>query len=200
MTDAQTLDDRRRFKELWKELLYARLLPPLVIVLVASIVLAMLGSDAETREGAFYMLLTCGLLAPVSPAIAKRGRWASPWVFVACVTAFMSSGLAVVALGSPVADAVVAVGSVFAAAGLAEGLIERSIATTYCGLLGGGAGGGALGTLAVVLNRMPPREVKVMSMAVILIGGQLTVGLSLALGRYIRDLPKRKVDPGAGEG
>ena len=28
----------------------------------------------------------------------------------------------------------------------------------------------------------------------------LGIGLSLALGRWIRDLPKRKVDPGAGEG
>ncbi len=85
-----------------------------------------------------------------------------------------------------------------AAAGLAEGLLARSLATAYSGLLGGGILGGCTG-LAVRSQRriVPPVEADDEFFLYFLItftGVALGIGLSLALGRWIRDLPKRKAE------
>jgi len=81
-----------------------------------------------------------------------------------------------------------------AAVGLVEGLYERSIATTYCGLLGGALSGAAGPILPRVIGASGGDPIG-QALLAFLIGatvGNVGIGLSLALGRYIRDLPKRR--------
>jgi len=80
------------------------------------------------------------------------------------------------------------------AVGLVEGIYERSIATIYCGLLGGAISGVAGPILPHVVGASAgdPIGQALLAFPVGATVGNIGIGLSLALGRYIRDLPKRR--------
>jgi len=89
-----------------------------------------------------------------------------------------------------------------AAVGTIEGMFERSIATTQSGLLGGAASGALAGLIwSALITRFPPAygggrsltetAVWLVSFAAAFVVTHLGIGSSLALGRYIRDWPKR---------
>ncbi len=207
MTDTPHIDDRRRFKELWQELLFAR-------VLVAAIVggleagLFLVTAPVLSQEKWYWWAVGClpVVTMAIPSAIAKKGWTVYP--LAACTVLF---GLAATWIGAGLAgieELPVAViwGVPSASLGLAEGLLDRSVATAYCGLLGGALFGAAA---AIGVQRMTQlvaasyigdpaasewigSALTVGSSVGTLVGAHVGIGLSLALGRYIRDLSKRK--------
>jgi hypothetical protein len=191
------LDDRRRFRSLWKELLFARALAAAIAGAHFEILMLMrlpgLSIQMDMPVFAFFVALPS--------AVAKRG-WKVLPITVALVTC--AGAVVYVALGYPhvgkglsarLLDRAI-LAAVFAAVGVAEGLLERSIATTWCGLFGGALSGVASAECWFWgLNRWQPEflslDPRVLFMAASLAIAHLGVGLSLALGRWIRDIPKR---------
>lgn len=226
MPGAVQIDDRRRFGELWKELLFARVGAALAatwglaaafhaVMLVEDIFgfavpwigYGLLGWLVTFALGSGYVL---SLAAPT--VIAKRGRRA---LVVAVAAVLVSYVIAVVTMHTDVAADVRAssagyiyawpgvtgplLGVIGAALGVAEGHLERSVATIYFGLAGGAVAGGVAGTLTVGVwssATLAGREPGY-SATLFLIGPvaatalHLGIGLSLAAGRYVRDLPGR---------
>ncbi len=191
MTDTPHIDDRRRFKELWQELLFARIL-------------------AAAAVGGFFQMMVAGprlpymfaqfvgvaLIAAAPSALASRS-----WAILLSASAVAYAGLIVVTFGSD-ADQIATFATVGAAVGVVEGLADRSIATACTGLTGG-ALAWALGGLASFqlhywLVHLPDEKgwgaSQMFPGMIVVVLGHLGIGLSLALGRYIRDLPKRKQD------
>ncbi len=199
MTDAPHIDDRRRFKELWKELLLARVAVPLAIVIPLTGIMV-IGRWANSVSLIVLPLIASAVFLLVFPTVvAKRGKD----VHTAVAAGGIGAGLiALVALAclqlfkeEPISLPVL-VYCMGAGMGFAEGWLERSVATTYVGLIGGTlAGAAAVRALAPVFEQ--PNALAVVGLsalaAVVL---HLGIGLSLALGRWIRDLPKRKAGGG----
>jgi len=205
MNDAPQIDDRRRFKELWKELVFARF----CAAVVAALPWAYLAPFPFFRDSwlRHVVAVVYSLAALALPSWAsKRGKVVVPLVAGAAFGAALIPYYVVPLLDTRpgVDDGYALVFTICAAMGLAEGLLERSVATTWCGLVGGALSGWLAGALlesfAPVLVSWP-WDYTVM-MGATLGALHLGIGLSLALGRYIRDLPKRKaqVDPAGGEG
>jgi len=99
MTDAPQIDDRRRFKELWKELLFARFLVGLaaggVILLLHEAALGLVVRYYGSRiypgslrdvAAAVKVVVPCAIIAIFSPfaaapsAVAKRGKRVLPLI------------------------------------------------------------------------------------------------------------------------
>jgi len=191
------VDDRRRFKELWKELLFARLLVGGACGAVGCVLIVLLERYSPACSYAVVML---AFAAP--SAVALRGRASGPLVALAVG---LSLGLMAV-VGQHVAfgrDETPLFATVVAAMGVTEGLRCRSLATVSAGIVGGAASGvlgwrvgfwvgfHLLGESAFTWAL--PGAAAVASV-------HLGLGVSLALGRWVRDLPKRKADPGGAEG
>ncbi len=216
MTDATIVDDRRRFRELWKELAartIAALLAGAAVLLLHDaaihLVVEYYGSrlgplmwkDIEALRSTLGFVVPCILIATMSPVYAlpsvvvKQGRTVFP-----VVALFVAAGLTVGTLAGVYGRATLPgslLGVVGAALGLAEGMLERSTATIYSGLMGGAFMGALLGaghrayldSLAGQAATFAPR---LLASCLLLAGLHLSIGLSLALGRWIRDLPKRE--------
>jgi len=198
MTDH--IDDRRRFKELWKELLIARLA---VGILQGCAVGWIVVWAADARLGVAFLAVVfvgCAGILAASSAVAKRGRAVFPLVAGGVLLSQATSIGGCIAAGAFAEALLLAVcGAVVAAIGTLEGLFERSLATVYCGLLGGAA----VGALApVALMRLPWPDIFEVAewravLTVVLFFACLVpicnvgIGLSLALGRLVRDLPRR---------
>ena len=199
MTGAPQIDDRRRFRELWKELVFARVAPgPVQGCAMVGIVYLLL--EAAGRFGLACLpvlfIAWAGILA-ASSAVAKRGRFVFPRVAGGVLLSQVASVAGLFAVEASDEAGLVAVCAATAAAiGAIEGLLERSLATLYCGLLGG-ALVGALTPLALVQLLWGPSAVRELSFFFLFFAClvpicNVGIGLSLALGRWIRDLPKRK--------
>jgi hypothetical protein len=193
------LDDRRRLKSLWAELLFARI--PAVFLA------AMLSGNADLLYLGWPNLMGVAFFAfsaAIPSMVVKRGWFVLPLAAAGAAGA----GLLVVAVHNVVpmdrdlqGRAVLV--AVFAAVGVVEGQLERSIATTMCGLMGGALSGALANEWWRWRPRWPwdsgpvrwssiddylyfyPRIVMVLAIA------HLGLGLSLALGRWVRDIPKR---------
>ncbi len=152
---------------------------------------------APSLRPAFAMVV---MLAFASAA-AKKGLWVVP-ACAAAAAASLGAGIGggrLLGGGGP--GLVMGVALVGAGVGLAEGLFERSVATIYAGLLGGALSGAAVGFVVqwayVTCEAGYGGAVAAghcMQFALLHVG----VGLSLAAGRYIRDLPKERGPAPAG--
>ena len=202
MTDAHEIDDRRRLGDL-ADFILIRVLVTCVPAFVVGPILWRARSITGMRRWqftilAFLMIIVLG----VPSALSKRGARSWLAVFGASLLGAAAATIGGAAFGeSDVGRLCIALGAVGAALGTAEGLMERSIATTYAGLMGGLAAGSVAAALVRAMRetlwywRYPGDDWGlfwlVLSMAFII---QFGVALSLALGRWIRDLPKRKPD------
>ncbi len=223
MTDAPQIDDGRRFKELRYELLTARLAIPCVVgyVIVNEYTIHLIGAGGFVGGGA---LAAAALAAP--SAVAKRGWYVFPIVAGAAFAAFLCAYFGAKLLGVSYDGSSQEAALLFflklicvpmvAAVGLAEGQLERSLATTFSGMLGGALSGGAVAAMIYGMIELGFRSVDGPSLLTVMVVviiiftlpalscavAHVGIGLSLALGRYLRDLPKRKaaVDSDATEG
>jgi len=204
MNDAPLIDDRRRFRELWKELVFARLLTPAACALA----ILMLGwTDRYAHRNAlhsmagflahlYWPLVMVMLVAP--SVVAKRGKTAAMTVALLAAVGCGVAHCVFVTLVWPhwhFINWLLLIGVPIAAVGLAEGWLERSVATTCCGLLGGALVGGVVGKLLRLYSYGLAGVTNTVFFAAVVVGSitalHLGIGLSLALGRWIRDLPKR---------
>jgi len=218
MNDAPHINDRRRFKELWRELVARSLcafivawLPGLIFWAVVHVRLwagATTGGSNDLWRALSAMLFALSLAAP--SAVAKRGKGVFPLVLVAALV-----GYAAAWFGAELTGVTDTHGGVFvppivlthrptlvetaatfcAAVGLVEGIYEGSVATALAGLFGGALTGASVvrGWAAPywLTGLLDDGNVRFVTIVVLL---HLGIGLSLALGRWIRDLPKRKQD------
>jgi len=220
MTDAPQIDDRRRFKELWKELLFARFLVGLaaggVILLLHEAALGLVVRYYGSRiypgslrdvAAAVKVVVPCAIIAIFSPfaaapsAVAKRGKRVLPLIALS-VAVGQTIGTLASGWGSEAVPGAL-FGVVGAALGLAEGTLERSVAAIYSGLLGGALIGAILGMgHRAYLNSLAGTALgpRLLAACLLLAALHVGIGLSLALGRWIRDLPKRKSEQGQGDG
>ena len=209
MAGGPPIDDRRRFKQLWKELLLARVgisagLFPVMMFLLPMIAAALSAPGRDTAG--FLMILVqvlCSCLAMPSLATHRPGGISG--------AVGMASYLAVIpaiyfsATGAGVhLELWMIFGIAGGTLGTIEGLCERAIATTCAGTLGGILTGAMAGRCAMAMlpGGEPGPSLGAFGAAVVsapLL--QVGIGLSLALGRWIRDWPKPKagVDPRGGE-
>ncbi len=215
MTDAPQIDDCRRFKELWKELCLARVICGAAAALISAVIYWQL-RWLPARLGAFGswlpFILSCVFLALPSAA-AKRGKLVIPLVSAAAlgahIVAYYGHMLAGITDASTTPQGVVVeivalslvtnLAMIGAGIGVVEGQLERSLATTFAGLTGGILCGGLAGWLRSWIMRMPSFELQgfereVWSAVVLVLCLHVGIGLSLAVGRWIRDLPKGKQD------
>ena len=195
MTDP--IDDRRRFRELWKELVFARVAAGFVSGSAVALVVAphylVQRRAADALETVVVFTLFAVFVAAAPSGIAKRGAGSfvlvSAAVLAGVLCAYAGSWMAGRAGPGPVA----VLASLGAAIGLSEGLAEKSIATTYCGLLGGTATGAILGLVVAAWAIVSAEgEFSLLGVGSAFAVLQVAIGLSLALGRWIRDRPRRK--------
>ncbi len=219
MSGIPPIDDRRRFKELWKELLFARMLGSAAAALPLAIggywSIAMLNYLLTAQERIGYRV--CGIAVSVvglalPSCIARRG-WRIGMMAAGSVAATILFCTGIKDLVPGVYDRafIITLATAGAALGTVEGMHDGALDTLWCGLLGGAASGAlSAGALTVLMldfhNWLPGPGCYVASIVGWLLNMwasaavlHLGIGLSLALGRYIRDLPKLKagVDPGA---
>jgi len=200
MTDAPQIDDRRRFKELWRELVVARVGVAGLAGALSAVILYY-GEYGTSDFGLLLMFISLSLPS----AAAKRGFIVLPMVCAAIAASFIAVfvvtfrpvGFIVPVFGPPVH---IYVPVVAASTGLAECLLERPWYAGATAIVGGPmflAPGLAIGLLAqlIVGQRVP-----VLFFMALMISCHVGIGLSLALGRWIRDLPKRRIPPGEGDG
>ncbi len=140
MNDTPQIDDRRRFKELWKELLYARFLAALLAGVVALL------CDGVASPGDQIAALVCFALPSL---VARRG-----WDLLPMLAATFVCAVAAVAVAERHGlarpwDLSVSVAIFGCALGLAEGLHDGSIAAMLSGGLGVGMLGAVGGRLAL---------------------------------------------------
>ena len=207
------MDDGRRFRELWKELVYARCLASILAVVpvwfgysgLTTLCLHIMTTRELVglrAEGVVFM--SVGVALPIH--FVRKG-WRVYLVAVASAMAALLFSMGVCYLLPETEEGGLAVplltmATVGAALGTVEGLSERSVATLWAGLLGGAAAGTL--SVGVHLGFFVPYEafaeegpmwvliiILVLNMWASVVTLQLGIGLSLALGRYIRDLPKR---------
>jgi len=200
MNDASQIDDRRRFKVLWKEMVFARIIPAALAAGPTVPALRLFGVYAGGPENHILASSILAGLIALPCVAAKRGKLVLPTTWAA-VAAGM--GLLILLEELSVSDVwtpMPAYATAAVALGVVEGILERSAATVYCGLMCGLL----TGTLAGYVW-WPPfsggwGDTAAFCFSAVML--HLGIGLSLALGRWIRDLPKRKagVDPAAGEG
>ena len=199
VSDAPQIDDRRRFSDWRKEFLFARVLAPVAAGTAAwgahRGLLAIFSFFTRSYAYTCFGVLIVGLSLPVM--VAKRGKSVFP----------LAAGLALVSFacawtgshffynGAPEPELVM--GAIVAGIGLAEGCSERSVATMWCGLIGGcffgAAFAGCFSTVCYLhmniftfdLYYWPDTAFGFMMV-------HWGLFISLALGRWIRDLPKRK--------
>ena len=185
------LDDRRRFKSLWRELLYARVLAAMAAGALGETLITPLDPPGLVNLVArsFFMALPSAVAKKgwkVLPLTAALTASAALVVYAVEVCFEVDSGL--ISRGYPVA--------IFTAVGVAEGLFERSIATTWCGMIGGALSGAVMDEWVNWFQWHPlleflPFDRGVLPEASSSAIAYLGVGLSLALGRWVRDIPKR---------
>jgi len=197
MTEHARPDDRRRFDDLGKEMVIARMLAPLLTVLF----LAIIGGLAkETRSGLVALVFSLGCIAaPAIPSVAaKRGLIVLPAVCGAVVAAMLATrtGIEQAAPVSSVMESRAIFGVIGATVGLIEGMLERSIATIYCGLIGGGFVGAVVGAAFSLAENMGNNMLLLTFIVIGFVTIEEGIAFSLAIGRRIRDLPKR-TQPGA---
>jgi len=201
MNDAPQIDDRRRFKALWKELVFARILAAGVAGLVLGCLPGNLGP---------WWLVAAAVLMAAPSAIAKRGHIVLP----AVAAAIGAATIAYVMVPEPVDETGMSDGYInieqeyatvlliwAAAIGVVEGNLERSLATILSGTLGGMATGLVFLPATILWTRRftggsgpwPQWAASfAFYFALASVFTHLSIGLSLALGRWIRDLPKRE--------
>ena len=219
--NARGIIDRRRFPDFRSELIYARILAASVAGAVAMLVtwlysavfmaIAFRSMSGGPGPAMFLLLLPVVLVAPASLAapssVAKRGRIVFLLTMLAIIGAHVATYLGIYFTGVQMTmrNQGALLGVTGAAIGVTEGIFEKSVATTYAGLLGGAFGSAITG---MVLSKV---------IAPLLIGGgggvfsgivtiwffttvqyvgiHLCVGVSLALGRRLRDLPQQRTSP-----
>jgi hypothetical protein len=120
---------RRRFKELWKEMLLGRILPGIAAGLAFLYCAHCYGLRIES-----FWLVTA-LLVP--SLLARRGWSSVPTMLAAAGVAFMAAWGSRWLLMFHTLDTWQVIGISAAAVGLAEGVIERSVAVAVLGMLGG---------------------------------------------------------------
>ena len=143
MTDAPQVDDRRRFKALWKELLLARLL----VALLAGV--AALLCEGVACPGSQITVLLC---LAVPSLVARRG-WGLPPLLAAAFACAV--GALIVAERHGLArtwDLSVSVAIFGCALGLAEGIHDGSLTAVLSGGLGTGTAGAIAGRFALYLR------------------------------------------------
>ena len=200
MSETPLIDDRRRFRELWKELLFARLCVSLLLspVILSGIdmlsyfdsVASGYGWRAEWWDWSVVIML--GFTVGLPSLAAKKGGVVFPVVGFGAILALSPAWVFQTTRSAPMLTPCVVLGLVGTGAGLVEGRLERSLATMWCGLLGG-ALSGILGGLIVsggaVYSDGQCRP------GILSAGGpialHLGIGFSLALGRWVRDWPRR---------
>ena len=204
VTDTPQIDDHRRFKELWKELVFARLATAAGLGLVCGVVLLWVGFAESIPTLVLIMLMLA-----VPSAAATRGALVVPAIMAAVLSGWYVMQLGhwlfgmtwqaavsgpgyesvseVLAPISPIESSAV----VASAIGVVEGLFRRSTATIFGGLLGGMASGAAAGALQPGVGGMGELTKAFLLPLLLFVTIHLGIGLSLALGRWIRDLPKR---------
>jgi len=201
--DAPQIDDRRRFKELRGELLWCRALivPVEFVGLIAALIFAAVVTDAGTcfnsmmSDLAFLITgtIACAPVLALPTLAAKRGSGPFLLAALAMAAAGVAGTLGCRAVGAdPDAWFLMMFGVSAAAAGLVEGIFERSVATTFCGMVGGAAGGVAGPMVCRALMGGTYLDLGIILFVVGALSGNLAIGLSLALGRWMRDLPKKK--------
>ena len=185
------IDDRRRFKELWKELLLARTAAAFAAgALAKATVIGLIALKPGVNILSCLVIVVDALAAALPTAVAKRGYRVFP---IAAIAVGLGYTFHYAIPDSVVADisfrqtVTVIVIVPFTALGVVEGLLERSIATTLAGMLGGAIAGA---THMAIL--WPGPKNPFVGMAVMSMHLHLSIGLSLALGRWIRDLPRRR--------
>jgi len=197
MNDAPRIDDCRRFKELWKELV-ARAVVALVGGLAASV---FFGLSANARIEAGFV----GSLVIAAPSLMVRRGWsvvAVPAATIITSTAIIRWGDSLLFPDAPdswVVWSTLYFATVWAAVGTVEGVLDGSIASIYSGLLAGPLLGVASHNTGLLLSGTEHgfHDTSFVCCAVV---KHLGIGLSLALGRWIRDLPKRKAQQFEGDG
>ena len=191
MTDAPQIDDRRRFKRLWTVLVFARALAGLLAGVAAVLVIEALHRGlGRGFSSQLVGIVLLGLFFALPSLAAKRGWLVVPagiWAGAACGMLLL---LVLHRMGvKNTWGAWPALATVGAAIGVVEGILEKSLATIYAGLLGGSLAGAAAAGCGDVLDAARWREPYIIPICFVLI--HFGIGLSLALGRSIRDLPKR---------
>jgi len=185
MTHSVRIDDRRRFRELWKELVFARLLAAGAAGLAMRAIFEL---GPFITSGAFLLIVYAFLFAAPS-WVAKRG-WIVPVavMLASAVTIYLTYILDTKILPGTDLFPMAVIAMAGAGLGVAEGQIEKSMATNYCGLLGGIASG------ALACRIIDPDDVHdgwwFLPAAFVMI--HVGIGLSLALGRWMRDWPGRR--------
>ena len=184
------MDDRRRFRELWKELLLARaagsVVGTIVFFLGFGLVVFIWGRDPNAKS-----VLALGIFAAVGlgipSSIAKRGKTAGPLVALATFLAGAGLVASFVASGTYWPDDIALPVTLGCTIGAVEGSLERSWASLLTGILGGTVSGLFFATYCPSYHHVDDIEVDFAFVAILHLG----IGLSLALGRWIRDWPKR---------
>ena len=202
MNDAPQIDDRRRFRELWKELLLARLVPPTLLVLFFCLWVLKAGGLRQTRTLTHpdIVVVSTALMVSTSLLLAKRGRdaavFAGAYLAALVYVAHADLGIWQNTFYSPAHKFAFLVALVATGAAYAEGAMEGSIATRWSALIGSSATAYAValwagkhgeGYIIPMIERSFVIRLVLCPFAV-----QLGIALSLALGRWIRDLPKRR--------
>jgi len=178
------IDDRRRFRELWKELLLARFAAAAAAGLAYAIIREGLGGAIGL--GVLFLLLA------LPSAAAKRGRWVLPAVAAAVMAGALSAYIGTTRLTRDFDELLVITATIGAAMGVVEGTFEKSVATIYAGLIGGALAGAAAWVADdVIVSAVRAHIEQQCGLVAVFVTIHLGIALSLALGRWIRDWPKR---------
>ncbi len=139
MTDTPPIDDRRRFKELWKELL-VRLAASVLAALGVVFANGPLDNGVSWVAPIFYLVLSASIALPA--VFVKRGAIVLPAVAGGIFAAIVLVDHYGQSLGIEYEQHELVIGGTIGAAiGVIEGILEKSVATTFAGLLGGSIAG-----------------------------------------------------------
>jgi len=190
------IEDRRRFRELWKELVYARLLGGALAGSVnAAYIVCLLQFLPDYSLLRYLSSVGLCLFSAMPSAVAKRGKVVLPLVAAAALFGLTAAQFGATGDPSHLRACVAVLASVAAAIGLAEGLLERSLATLLCGMIGGSLSGYGVALCAFhyigISGEWSELPANMLAHSVYNATLHLGISLSLALGRWTRDWPKR---------
>jgi hypothetical protein len=188
--DSANAAPQRRYAELWRELVFARLGVSLAVFLFTLFSMDGIFWSLRLVGGRWIFLgFIAALALTVSlPSQAARRSWAViPTVSCAVAVAIGIPWIVCILGLTETLPPRVILGAVGAGIGWAEGFIERSLATIHAGLMGGAVFGFMAGALVerVWLHQIQELDDLAFPCAIAVCFIHVAVGLSLALGRWI---------------
>ena len=195
MSETSIRNRPSRYRELWVEIVFARILAAAAAgALVSLVVKSVLGRWVPAAKVLGPVVLAAGLAAPT--AVAKRWKRAFPAAAGGALAAMIAVRVVYWAYAGATPPAWIFLAAAGAAVGLAEGAIDHSASEAYGGLVDGALGGVLAGLFVLRAgDRLQSlsfvgQDVVYFASAFVVI--HLGVGLGLGFGRQLRALAAQK--------